>query len=134
VLRYECREELTTSRRGGRVTVSRSFFILLAWICLSCSASNSGSKSASASDADNSSTSTSAAKDDEGASNAEDDSSSSDATDEDGQKQKLPPGPSCLDQQGNIQECLSDTDCCKNYYCGIDPDGSARQKVCLYGG
>ena len=47
---------------------------------------------------------------------------------------KLPPGPACLDQQGNVQECTSDGDCCKNFYCGIDPDGSARQKVCLYGG
>lgn len=47
---------------------------------------------------------------------------------------KLPPGPACLDQQGNVQECTSDGDCCKNFYCGFDPDGSARQKVCLYGG
>ena len=47
---------------------------------------------------------------------------------------KLPPGPACQDQQGNVQECMSDGDCCKNFYCGFDPDGSARQKVCLFGG
>ncbi len=43
-------------------------------------------------------------------------------------------GPSCLDAQGNVQECMDDRDCCKDFYCGIDPDGSTRIKVCLYGG
>jgi len=43
-------------------------------------------------------------------------------------------GPSCLNAQGNVQECMDDRDCCKDFYCGIDPDGSTRIKVCLYGG
>jgi hypothetical protein len=29
---------------------------------------------------------------------------------------------------------MSDGDCCKNFYCGLDPEGNTRQKVCLYGG
>jgi hypothetical protein len=102
---------------------------MLACICLSCSASNSGSKAASASDADQSSPSTSKGTEDEASAD-----SGEGAGDGEEPSKKLPPGPSCLDQQGNIQECLSDTDCCKHFYCGIDPDGSTRQKVCLFGG
>lgn len=47
---------------------------------------------------------------------------------------KPPPGPSCLTAQGAVQECMGDSDCCRDFYCGIDPDGSTRIKVCLYGG
>ncbi len=46
----------------------------------------------------------------------------------------LPAGPQCVDAQGKIQECMTDKDCCPNFYCGIDPDGSTRIKVCIYGG
>ncbi|MGC4063046.1 MAG: hypothetical protein QM784_00020 [Polyangiaceae bacterium] len=107
--------------------MSRSSFMLLACVCLSCSAANSGNKAASASDADQSSPSASAGTEGENGASASEGAS-------DGDEQKLPPGPSCLNQQGDVQECLSDTDCCKNFYCGIDPDGSTRQKVCLFGG
>jgi hypothetical protein len=47
---------------------------------------------------------------------------------------KPPPGPTCLTAQGEVQECMTDADCCPNFYCGIDPDGSTRIKSCLYGG
>ena len=52
----------------------------------------------------------------------------------DPKREKLPDGPSCLDAKGDVQECLHDSDCCKGFYCGIDPAGSPRIKVCLYGG
>ncbi|HEY5960821.1 MAG TPA: hypothetical protein VIV60_29905 [Polyangiaceae bacterium] len=52
----------------------------------------------------------------------------------DPKREKLPDGPSCLDTKGDVQECLHDSECCKGFYCGIDPTGSPRIKVCLYGG
>jgi hypothetical protein len=52
----------------------------------------------------------------------------------DPKKEKLPEGPNCLDTKGDVQECMNDADCCKGFYCGIDPAGSTRIKVCLYGG
>ena len=50
----------------------------------------------------------------------------------------LPPaeGPpaECLDEAGDSIQCDSDKDCCKGFYCGIDPEGSTRIKTCVYGG
>jgi hypothetical protein len=40
----------------------------------------------------------------------------------------------CLDNSGGKVECMSDTDCCKGFYCGIDPEGSTRIKTCIFGG
>jgi len=54
--------------------------------------------------------------------------------DVEGTVESRPPGPECVDARGDTVECLSDKDCCKGFYCGIDPDGSTRIKVCLYGG
>jgi len=51
-----------------------------------------------------------------------------------GTVESRPPGPECVDSRGDTVECLTDKDCCKGFYCGIDPDGSPRIKVCLYGG
>ena len=43
----------------------------------------------------------------------------------------------CLDEQGEPVQCESDEECsgCQgNFYCGLDPQGSTRQKVCIFGG
>jgi len=40
----------------------------------------------------------------------------------------------CQDNEGKAVECLSDKDCCPGFYCGIDPEGSTRIKICIYGG
>ncbi len=37
-------------------------------------------------------------------------------------------------ESGEKIECNSDKDCCPNFYCGIDPEGSTRIKTCIYGG
>jgi hypothetical protein len=42
-------------------------------------------------------------------------------------------GPSCTDSSGKPIECLGDEDCCEGFYCGIDPEGSTRIKVCILG-
>jgi hypothetical protein len=42
-------------------------------------------------------------------------------------------GPSCTDSSGEPIQCLGDDDCCEGFYCGIDPEGSTRIKVCIPG-
>ena len=52
----------------------------------------------------------------------------------------LPPasGPSheCLDEENEPVECETDEECagCDGFYCGLDPQGSTRQKICIWGG
>jgi len=43
-------------------------------------------------------------------------------------------GPQCVDADGYQIECVSDKDCCPDFYCGKDPEGSYRKMTCLYGG
>ncbi len=43
-------------------------------------------------------------------------------------------GPQCLDSEGYQITCLGDQDCCPGFYCGFDPEGSQREKTCLFGG
>ena len=43
----------------------------------------------------------------------------------------------CVDEQGEPVQCESDEECAScpgNFYCGLDPQGSTRQKVCIFGG
>ena len=40
----------------------------------------------------------------------------------------------CLGDNHKPKECLSDDDCCQGFYCGKDPEGSSRIKVCIDGG
>jgi len=40
----------------------------------------------------------------------------------------------CLGDNHKPKECLSDDDCCQGFYCGKDPEGSPRLKVCIDGG
>ncbi len=42
--------------------------------------------------------------------------------------------PEQCQEAGEKIECLSDADCCKGFYCGIDPEGSTRIKTCIFGG
>ncbi len=42
--------------------------------------------------------------------------------------------PRCLGESGSERQCLADNECCTGFYCGIDPGGSNRIKVCLYNG
>ena len=51
-----------------------------------------------------------------------------------GAQKSAPGGPQCLDPEGYEIECLSDKDCCADFYCGVDPEGSHRVKTCLFGG
>jgi len=37
----------------------------------------------------------------------------------------------CTDSAGEPIECMSDSDCCAGFYCGLDPQGSTRIKTCL---
>jgi hypothetical protein len=37
----------------------------------------------------------------------------------------------CLGDDRKPKECLSDNDCCPGFYCGKDPEGSPRLKVCI---
>lgn len=39
----------------------------------------------------------------------------------------------CLGENHKAKECLSDSDCCQGFYCGKDPEGSSRIKVCIEG-
>jgi hypothetical protein len=39
--------------------------------------------------------------------------------------------PKCTDDSGGPRECMADSDCCDGFYCGIDPEGSARIRTCL---
>ena len=112
---------------GGRVTVSRLQALSLALLLAACSASSTSSKKPASADSEfkswGSDSSKSSSKDDE------EESESKDL-----KKEKTAEGPSCLDQKGDVMECLHDSDCCRGFYCGIDPTGSPRIKVCLYGG
>lgn len=127
--------------------MSRLLTVLVVVLFAGCASSGSGKHASNAHDSDLSSSFKSSDSDstDSDSANSESDSdaksnakSGDDSVDADdvsyAKKQQLPPGPACLDQSGSVQECMSDTDCCKNFYCGIDPTGSPRQKVCLYGG
>jgi len=40
----------------------------------------------------------------------------------------------CLGENNKAKECLSDEDCCQGFYCGKDPEGSPRLKVCIDNG
>ncbi|MFC1642378.1 hypothetical protein ACFL5O_06790 [Myxococcota bacterium] len=42
--------------------------------------------------------------------------------------------PRCEERGGEPVECDSDDQCCPEFYCGIDPEGSTRIRVCIYGG
>lgn len=37
----------------------------------------------------------------------------------------------CTDETGAPRECMSDSDCCDGFYCGLDPEGSTRIRTCL---
>lgn len=125
-----------------RVTVSRLTALFAVCLIVGCTASNKKPPASSNDEEDRSGLKTWGSEDSEDGkdSSDSDDSSSSDSDDEKKpaikyqSETKLPPGPSCLDQQGNQQECRGDSDCCKNFYCGLDPEGNTRVKVCLYGG
>lgn len=113
--------------------MSRLLVLSLALVLASCAARSKSGKRASSSDDSEfkewgSESSESSKKAD---SNADSDG---DAEYKDPKQEALPEGPSCLDTKGDVQECLNDSDCCKGFYCGIDPAGSSRIKVCLYGG
>jgi hypothetical protein len=105
--------------------VSRLLALSLALLLAACSGASKSGKKASSADSDNkewgSDNSSTSSKDDE-------------PEYKDPKQEKLPSGPNCLDTKGDAQECMHDSDCCKGFYCGIDPAGSARIKVCLYGG
>lgn len=111
---------------GGRVTVSRLLALSLALLLAACSSAHKSGKKASSSDNEfkewGSDSSESSSDDEE------------ESEYKDPKQEKLPAGPNCLDSKGDVQECLHDSDCCKGFYCGIDPSGSPRIKVCLYGG
>ena len=40
----------------------------------------------------------------------------------------------CLGENRKPKECLSDEDCCQGFYCGKDPEGNPRIKVCIDSG
>lgn len=40
----------------------------------------------------------------------------------------------CLGENKKPKECMSDEDCCSGFYCGKDPEGSPRLKVCIDNG
>jgi Ion channel inhibitory toxin len=42
--------------------------------------------------------------------------------------------PQCVDDKDHPVTCLSDSDCCKGFVCGRDPELSPRQSYCIYGG
>jgi hypothetical protein len=146
VIGYEPSIEFSFRRAiDWRVTVSRLTALFAILFLVGCSASNK-KPAASADNDDKSSVKQWGSEDEEdsasGDADSADSSSSDSDSDDDSEKgrikyvseKKLPPGPSCLDQQGNQQECRDDRDCCANFYCGIDPEGNTRVKVCLYGG
>lgn len=49
--------------------------------------------------------------------------------------EKPPPDPMANPDEHAVdecsQECMSDKDCCEGYYCGKDPEQSARKDYCL---
>ena len=107
--------------------MSRLQALSLVLLLAACSASSKSSKKPSSADSEfkewGSGSSESSAKDDEEESEYKDP-----------KEEKLPEGPNCLDTKGDVMECIHDSDCCRGFYCGIDPAGSPRIKVCLYGG
>lgn len=40
----------------------------------------------------------------------------------------------CIGENHKPKECLGDEDCCPGFYCGKDPEGSSRIRVCIDGG
>ncbi len=40
----------------------------------------------------------------------------------------------CLGDGRKPKECLGDDDCCQGFYCGKDPEGNQRIKVCIDSG
>lgn len=106
--------------------MSRLLALSLTLLLVACSSAHNSRKKASSADSEykewGSESSESSSKDEE------------EPEFKDPKKEKLPTGPNCLDTKGDVQECLHDADCCKGFYCGIDPSGSPRIKVCLYGG
>jgi hypothetical protein len=110
--------------------VSRLLALSLALLLAACSASSKSSKKPASADSEfkewGSDKSSSSSKADE--------EEEEEPEFKDPKKDKLPEGPNCLDQKGDVMECNHDSDCCRGFYCGIDPSGSPRIKVCLYGG
>jgi hypothetical protein len=51
------------------------------------------------------------------------------------ENEKPPPDPMANPDESAVdecaQECMSDKDCCEGYYCGKDPEQSARKDYCL---
>lgn len=111
--------------------MSRLQALSLALLLAACSASSKSSKKPSSADSESKEWGSSeSSESSESSSKGEEEESEF----KDPKKEKLPEGPNCLDQKGDVKECLHDSDCCRNFYCGIDPTGSPRIKVCLYGG
>ena len=108
--------------------MSRLLALSLALLLAACSASSKSSKKPASADSEFK----------EWGSDSSESSSKGDDEEEsefkDPKKEKLPEGPNCVDDKGDVKECLHDSDCCRGFYCGIDPAGSSRIKVCLYGG
>jgi hypothetical protein len=40
----------------------------------------------------------------------------------------------CVDEQDRPVSCLSDSDCCKGFVCGRDPELNPRASYCIFGG
>jgi hypothetical protein len=105
--------------------VSRLLVLSLALVLAACAARSKSGKRASSSDD---------SEFKEWGAESSESSKDDDSEYKDPKQEALPEGPSCLDTKGDVQQCLSDSDCCKGFYCGIDPAGSPRIRVCLYGG
>lgn len=123
-----------TTRRGA---VSRIIGLFFSLLVVSCATSQSSKKVTSADDgSDNKEWTADSPSGDSGSASSSDSSSESDSSPKSNNSsaKTLPPGPNCTDQKGDVQECMADGDCCKGFYCGLDPEGNTRQKVCLYGG
>jgi len=54
--------------------------------------------------------------------------------DEEKEDKEILAGRQCLGENHKPKECLSDEDCCQGFYCGKDPEGSPRLKVCIDNG
>jgi hypothetical protein len=111
----------------------------LALLLAGCASSNAGKKAASSEDATDNKPWNSESSGNSDSNSTDEGSGGSTKSDASPRinytsENKLPPGPACLNQQGDVQDCMQDGDCCKNFYCGFDPEGNTRQKVCLYAG
>jgi hypothetical protein len=42
--------------------------------------------------------------------------------------------PECVGEQDKPVSCLSDSDCCKGFVCGRDPELNPRASYCIFGG